>query len=96
VSPCLALLHGHAAYLDNHPRRSQAFEVGNVNQRPLDELWASPAYRSLRERLQGFDFSPCVNCNACEYAEQNQEDCFGNQAPACGGCLWAQGLIQCP
>ncbi|OGN93594.1 MAG: hypothetical protein A2Y88_12875 [Chloroflexi bacterium RBG_13_48_10] len=26
----------------------------------------------------------------------NLEDCFGNSAPACGGCLWAQGLIQCP
>jgi len=26
----------------------------------------------------------------------NLEDCFGNSAPTCGGCLWAQGLIQCP
>jgi hypothetical protein len=24
------------------------------------------------------------------------EDCYGNAFPACGGCLWAQGIIQCP
>jgi hypothetical protein len=29
-------------------------------------------------------------------AEANLEDCLGNTAPACGGCLWAQGVIQCP
>jgi hypothetical protein len=29
-------------------------------------------------------------------ADGNQEDCIGNHAPACGGCLWAQGLIRCP
>jgi hypothetical protein len=28
--------------------------------------------------------------------ESNQEDCFGNTFPTCGGCLWAQGFIRCP
>jgi len=28
--------------------------------------------------------------------EHNEEDCFGNEHPTCGGCLWAQGFIQCP
>ncbi len=26
----------------------------------------------------------------------NEEDCFGNTFPTCGGCLWAQGVIRCP
>jgi hypothetical protein len=28
--------------------------------------------------------------------ERYEEDCYGNTFPACGGCLWAQGVIQCP
>jgi MoaA/NifB/PqqE/SkfB family radical SAM enzyme len=96
VSPCLALLHTHDSYLDNHVRRSLAFSVGNLNETSLPAIWNDPAYRALRERLLAFDFSPCVTCNSCEMADSNQEDCFGNVAPACGGCLWAQGFIQCP
>jgi MoaA/NifB/PqqE/SkfB family radical SAM enzyme len=96
VSPCLALLHTHVSYLDNHIRTSQAFAVGNLSERSLVDLWRDPAYTALRERLLQFDFSPCVYCNSCEMANANQEDCFGNIAPTCGGCLWAQGFIQCP
>jgi hypothetical protein len=29
-------------------------------------------------------------------AEKNEEDCFANSFPTCGGCLWAQGVIQYP
>lgn len=96
VSPCLALLHRHTSYLDDTPRQTEAFSVGNVQQRGLLELWADPRYRALRSRLLRFDFSPCAQCNSCEMAESNREDCFGNDLPACGGCLWAQGFIQCP
>lgn len=96
VSPCLALMHKNESYLDNHVRKSLAFSVGNLNEHTLVELWHDPSYTALRERLLQFDFSPCVSCNSCEMADANQEDCFGNVAPACGGCLWAQGFIQCP
>jgi MoaA/NifB/PqqE/SkfB family radical SAM enzyme len=96
VSPCLPLLHTHTSYLDDHERLSQAFLLGNINQRSLLEVWNDPAYVDLRQRLSDFDFSPCVYCNTCEYSEHNREDCFGNCAPTCGGCLWAQGIIQCP
>lgn len=96
VSPCLALLHTHESYLDDHVRKSHSFSVGNPSQKTLVEIWQDPTYRELRERLLRFDFSPCVPCNSCEMADSNQEDCFGNAAPACGGCLWAQGFIQCP
>ncbi len=96
VSPCLALLHSHESYLDNHVRRSLAFTVGSLAEHSLLELWNLASDRELRERLLGFDFSPCTICNACEMANSNQEDCFGNTQPACGGCLWGQGFIQCP
>lgn len=96
VSPCLALLHAHESYLDNHVRKSSAFAVGSLQVHSLGEIWNAPVYRELRERLLHFDFSPCTTCNSCEMADANLEDCFGNVAPACGGCLWAQGFIQCP
>ncbi len=96
VSPCLALLHSHESYLDDHVRRSLAFTVGSLQDRSLIDIWNDPSYRELRERLLAFDFSPCITCNACEMANTNEEDCFGNTQPACGGCLWGQGFIQCP
>jgi MoaA/NifB/PqqE/SkfB family radical SAM enzyme len=96
MSPCLALLHTHRSYLDFRPRTSHAFSFGNVNERSLGEVWHDPGYVTLRERLVAFDFAPCTICNSCDMADENLEDCFGSPAPACGGCLWAQGFIQCP
>ena len=96
VSPCLALLYEHAYWLGGRLRRSYPFAVGNVRERDLAMLWADPAYVDLRQRIQAFDFSPCSSCNTCEMADDNSRDCSGSPLPACGGCLWAQGLIQCP
>jgi MoaA/NifB/PqqE/SkfB family radical SAM enzyme len=96
ISPCLPLLHTHRSYLDFRPRTSHAFSVGNVNDRRLAEVWGDPGYVDLRERLLAFDFAPCTTCNSCDMADENLEDCFGSPTPACGGCLWAQGFIQCP
>ena len=96
ISPCLPLLHTHRSYLDFRPRTSHAFSVGNVNEQSLTEAWSDPGYVRLRERLLAFDFAPCTICNSCDMADENLEDCFGSPTPACGGCLWAQGFIQCP
>jgi len=96
ISPCLPLLHTHRSYLDFRPRTSHAFAVANVNETSLAEAWGDPAYVELRERLLAFDFAPCTICNSCDMADENLEDCFGSPAPTCGGCLWAQGFIQCP
>ena len=96
VSPCLPLLHTHDGYLHDRVRRSYAYTVGQIGERSLPELWHDPAYLALRERLAIFDYSPCVDCNCCDLAEENREDCLSNTFPACGGCLWAQGIVQCP
>jgi AbrB family looped-hinge helix DNA binding protein len=96
VSPCLPLLYTHRYYLDQRERTSKEYFVGDIHENNLLQTWNDARYRELRKRLQDFDFSPCVFCNSCEMASQNLEDCFGNVQPACGGCLWARGLIRCP
>ncbi len=96
VSPCLALMHSHVSYLNGAPRAVTRHVIGNVRETPLQELWADADHQAFRKRVQDFDFSPCTLCGGCEMAEANQEDCFGNAFPTCGGCLWAWGVIQCP
>ena len=96
ISPCLPLLHTHRSYLDFRPRTNHAYAVANVNDLDLLDAWNDPSYVALRERLLAFDFAPCTICNSCDMADENLEDCFGSPTPACGGCLWAQGFIQCP
>jgi MoaA/NifB/PqqE/SkfB family radical SAM enzyme len=98
-SPCLPLMHNHTSYigfLSYEKHYSQRWIVGNIKEKGLDALWNAPEHLTFRERVKTFDFSPCTDCGGCELAEKNDEDCFGNKFPTCGGCLWAQGVIQCP
>jgi MoaA/NifB/PqqE/SkfB family radical SAM enzyme len=96
VSPCLPLLHDHKTFLYGYERSLRRYRVSNVMEQDLFSLWNLPEYLSFRERVQKFDFSPCTICGGCDLTEKNEEDCFGNAFPTCGGCLWAQGVIQCP
>lgn len=97
VSPCWPLMHTHTSYLHNKPRISNKHVIGSVNERSLLDLWLDPDYLAYRERLHNFIFAPCTFCGGCDLSEENVEDCLGNDiAPVCGGCLWAQGIVQCP
>ncbi len=96
VSPCQALLHENKSYLFNRSRTTLAHSFGNVNNQTINEIWRQPEYAAFRDRVLGLDFSFCALCNSCDMADTNEEDCFGSPFPTCGGCLWAQGLIQCP
>jgi len=96
VCPCLPLLHTNQNYFEDRLRHSQAYAIGNVLERNLMDIWNDEEYSNLRERVQRFDFSPCTFCNGCELSKDNLEDCLGNTKLACGGCLWAQGVIRCP
>jgi MoaA/NifB/PqqE/SkfB family radical SAM enzyme len=96
VSPCMGLLHNHTTYLNGNERKIEAYRVGDVSRDDLLEVWNSEEYRAFREKVDAFDFSPCHACGGCNHLEANREDCFGSSFPACGGCLWAQGVIQCP
>jgi MoaA/NifB/PqqE/SkfB family radical SAM enzyme len=97
VSPCWPLMHTHTSYLHGKPRLSKKHVIGNVAGRSLTDLWMDPDYVAYRERLHNFIFAPCSFCGGCDLSEANEEDCIGNTIfPVCGGCLWAQGIIQCP
>ena len=96
LSPCLPLMHSHTSYLHDKKRFSRKCVIGNVHDAGISYLWHSPGYVGLRERIQAFDFPPCVHCGGCNFSTENNEDCFGNIFPTCGGCLWAQGIIRCP
>jgi len=37
-----------------------------------------------------------ATCGGCERFAGNFVDCTENTFPTCGGCLWAQGFVQCP
>lgn len=96
VSPCWPLMHTHTSYLHGKPRLSKKHVIGSIFDNSIEELWLEPSFVSYRERLHNFIFAPCTFCGGCDLSETNEEDCFGNTFPSCGGCLWAQGIIQCP
>jgi MoaA/NifB/PqqE/SkfB family radical SAM enzyme len=96
LTPCLPLLHDHTSYLNNRTRTSRRYIVGRLPEKSLTELWYEPEHLEFRRRVQAFDFSPCTFCGGCDCSLSNEEDCFGNPYPTCGGCLWAQGIIRCP
>ena len=95
VSPCLSLLHDHPEYIRGRRKDVTHYSFGNINQQPFDEIWSSSAFTTFRQDLRTFQFSPCTTCGGCERFPYNFEDCTGNGFPTCGGCLWAQGFIQC-
>ena len=96
VGPCLPLLHGHTVFLNGHSRTWPEYHFGSLSALSLADFCNSEAWRAFRRRLEEFSFAPCSTCNSCDLPDINNEDCFGNVHPACGGCLWSQGFIQCP
>ena len=92
----MALLHTAKTYLYDMERTVKAASFGNIKNDTLQGIWNSEKYASFRERVKQFEFSPCTRCGGCSYLESNETDCFSNSFPVCGGCLWAQGYIQCP
>jgi len=96
VSPYLSLLHEHTEHVNIQARRVYEHVVGHVNDQPLAAIWRDSTFRGFRRRLRAFDFPACFHCGGCPLTETNAEDCYGNPAPVCGECLWAQGIVLCP
>lgn len=96
LNECGRLCRLDESYLHDKAHVSFHHIMGNVNERSLVDLWSDPAYEAYRERVQSFAFPPCTFCGGCDVSTDNCEDCFGNEFPTCGTCLWAQGLIRCP
>ena len=96
LAPCTPLLYEHTGYLRGYERLSHPHFIGDIHQQTLLEMWQDPAYEEYRDRVQRFAFAPYTYCGGCDLSRDNDTDCFDNVAPACGGCLWAQAVIQCP
>lgn len=96
VSPCLPLLHDHPMYMHDRRKDVTHYSLGNIRERSLGDLWASPEFTGFRASLREFPYSPCSTCGGCQLFAENLADCSGNTFPVCGGCLWAQGFVQCP
>ena len=96
VCPCMALLHNGYTWMNNVQRKITHCSFGNIQQQPLAEIWNSKTYKTFRRKFDDFDFASCLYCGHCELFAENKEDCIGNTHPACGGCLWAEGVLSCP
>ena len=96
VCPCMALLHNGYTYMHNIRRKITHCDFGSIKEGPLDAIWNSREYKTFRRKFDEFEFASCLYCGHCELFEENKEDCIGNTHPACGGCLWAEGVLSCP
>ena len=96
VAPCMALLHNGYTWLHDIRRKITHCAFGSIKEQPLSDIWNSDEYRAFRRKFDDFDFASCLYCGHCELFAENQEDCIGNTHPACGGCLWAEGVLSCP
>ena len=96
VAPCMALLHNGYTYLHDIRRKITHCSFGNVKEQSLAEIWNSREYKVFRRKFDDFEFASCLYCGHCELFAENKEDCIGNTHPACGGCLWAEGVLSCP
>lgn len=96
VSPCLPLLYDHVTSVDSWKHQVYSYSIGNIQSRSIQDIWTDRDFITLRDRLLSDNFSPCLSCQNCWLSEDNHLDCMGYEHPACGGCLWAIGLIACP
>ena len=96
VCPCMALLHNGYTWMHNIERKITHCSFGNIKTQPLSDIWSSKEYTMFRRKFDDFEFASCLYCGHCELFSENQEDCIGNTHPACGGCLWAEGVLSCP
>jgi MoaA/NifB/PqqE/SkfB family radical SAM enzyme len=97
VAPCMGLLHSHETHFLRLRRKVKSCGFGDLARSSLWDVWNSQEYSGFREKVAAFDFAPCHVCGGCGLVDENAEDCAGNTFPAvCGGCLWGQGIVQCP
>jgi hypothetical protein len=89
-------MHSYTCYVLGREKAIRRYTLGNVNDKALLHIYAGEEYRRFRARVVEFDFSPCADCGGCTLSESNEEDCYGNEFPVCGDCLWSRAIIQCP
>jgi tungsten cofactor oxidoreducase radical SAM maturase len=98
VTPCYALAHSYSYLtIDGRRKRVTRYDLGDIAQEPLSEIWTGEEYCHFRSEVRDFHFPSCPDCDlreSCDLREQNQ-GCWGWN-PSCADCLWAQDIIRCP
>lgn len=98
VSPCYALSHNYSYFaVDGKNKRVSRYELGNVHEQSLAEIWMSEDYVRFRSEVNAFHFPSCPDCDLRETCDlrENNEGCWGCN-PSCADCLWAQDIVKCP
>lgn len=96
VAPCMELLHTSTTCWNGNQRLVKRHTFGSVGDQTIAEIWSGQEYADFRDKVREFDFSPCLLCTGCQLSSDNCQDCYGNQKPTCGSCLWAEGIVSCP
>ncbi|ABA89753.1 radical SAM domain iron-sulfur cluster-binding oxidoreductase, DUF4008-related domain-containing [Syntrophotalea carbinolica DSM 2380] len=98
VHPCYYLWHQYRCYVGDWDRLVKVKEFGNLNERPLLEIWNDTEFQVFRRNVLEFDYPYCSNCwgAPCNLVQEEdfQENCYSGNEP-CGACQWAMGLLQC-
>lgn len=69
VVPCLPLMRSHYTVLNNSRRRVHSSPIGDLARDSLGEIWSGAEYVDFRERVQAFEFAPCVACGGCLWSQ---------------------------
>ncbi len=98
VHPCYFLWHSYHCFASGWEQIVQPKTFGNLQQKPLLEIWNSTEFKTFRENVLRYDYPYCSSCSLapCDYVqtEEFEQDCHINNEP-CGSCLWCMGLFQC-
>jgi len=58
--PCLELMRDHPVYLKGKPQRISHYQVGDVKEKALREIWEDEEYAAFRDKVRRFPYSPCL------------------------------------
>ncbi len=100
VMPCHALWHSYSCYMDGEEKRVAARSLGNINDRPLEQIWNAEAAQTFRDEAGRYDFPFCRSCALGPCPDVTNEsypftnDCYGITVP-CGHCMWCLGGVRC-
>jgi putative metalloenzyme radical SAM/SPASM domain maturase len=98
ISPCYFLWHRYRCFASGWQQEVHPKIFGNLAETGMLEIWNSPAYRSFRQQVTGYDYPTCAGCSLapCDYVQTDrfEQDCHIREVP-CGACLWCMGVFQC-
>ncbi len=97
VVPCYRFASNYTEYVFGRKKQIKKHAFGNVNRRPLQDIYNDSAYRDFRHAVKYTLHPSCVDCelrDGCEYIETSEYDCSGF-SPSCADCLWNRKIIRC-